>query len=57
MNIDEIRLRGQAMGMTAFEEMSKGEMIHAIQLAEGSRDSFGNFWRFECLEFECCWRG
>ena len=56
MNIDEVRQRAQAMGMTALDEMSKGDIIRAIQLAEGSRDCFGNFWRFDCLEYDCCWR-
>lgn len=56
MNVDEVRQRGQAMGMTALDEMSKGDIIRAIQLAEGSRDCFGNFWRFDCLEYDCCWR-
>ena len=56
MNVIEIRERGQAMGITGLEEMSNGEMIRAIQLAEGSRDCFGNLWRFDCLEFDCCWR-
>jgi len=56
MHFDEILQRAQAMGMTALEEMSKGEIIRAIQLAEGSRDCFGNFWRFDCLEIDCCWR-
>lgn len=56
MDIIEIRQRGEAMGITGLEEMSKGEMIRVIQIAEGSRDCFGNFWRFDCLELDCCWR-
>lgn len=56
MNISAIRERGLAMEMTGLEQLSKGEMIRAIQLREGSRDCFGNFWRFDCLEFDCCWR-
>ncbi len=56
MNVVEIRARGQAMGLTVLEGMSKGEIVRAIQLAEGSRDCYGNFWRFDCLEFDCCWR-
>ncbi len=56
MDIVEIRQRGETMGMTGLEEMSKGEMIRVIQMAEGSRDCFGNFWRFDCLELDCCWR-
>lgn len=56
MDIDEIRQRGQAMGMSGLEGLSKGDLIRSIQLAEGSRDCFGNFWRFDCLEFDCCWR-
>lgn len=56
MNTNKIWERGRAMGITGVEDMSKGEMIRAIQLAEGSRDCYGNFWRFDCLEFDCCWR-
>ena len=56
MNITEILERGQTLGIAALEEMSKGDMIRAIQLAEGSRDCFGNLCRFDCLEFDCCWR-
>lgn len=56
MDIIEIMERGQSLGIEPFEGMSKGDMIRAIQLVEGSRDCFGNFYRFDCLEFDCCWR-
>ena len=56
MNVIEIRERGQVLGLAGLEEMSKGEIVRVIQLAEGSRDCYGNFWRFDCLEFDCCWR-
>ncbi|MCK4535586.1 MAG: Rho termination factor N-terminal domain-containing protein [Desulfuromonadales bacterium] len=56
MKIPEIRERGRAMGITGLATMRKGEMIRAIQLAEGNRDCFGNLWRFDCLQFDCYWR-
>ena len=56
MNVTEILKRGQVLGITGLEEMKKADMIRAIQIAEGSRDCFGNLWRFDCLEYECCWR-
>ena len=56
MDVPEIRERAQAMGITGLEEMTKGEIIRAIQLLEGSRDCYGNLWRFDCLELDCCWR-
>lgn len=56
MNINEIQERARAMGITELEGMTKGEIIRAIQIAEGSRDCYGNLWRFDCLEYDCCWR-
>ena len=56
MDVNEIRKRGQFMGIPGVNEMSQGDIIRAIQRAEGSRDCYGNFWRFDCLEFDCCWR-
>lgn len=56
MTVAEILERGQAMGIPGLEGLGKGDMIRAIQLAEGSRDCFGNLWRFECQQFDCCWR-
>ena len=54
MNVIEIRERGQALVLAGLEERSKGGIVRAIQLAEGSRDCYGNLWRFDCLEFDCC---
>ena len=56
MNVTEVLERCQFLEIAGLEEMNKGDMIRAIQIAEGSRDCFGNFWRFECLENDCCWR-
>jgi hypothetical protein len=56
MNDSEIRERAQAIGITGFDEMNKGEMIRAIQRTEGYRECFGHLWRFDCLEYDCCWR-
>jgi len=56
MNVSEVRQRSQVMGMTGLGRMRKGDMIRAIQLAEGNTDCFGAPWRFDCQLFECCWR-
>jgi len=56
MDIAEIRERARSMGITGLDKMTKCEMIRAIQQAEGSRDCYGNLWRYDCLEYGCCWR-
>ena len=56
MDVIEIQKRAQALGLTELGGMSKGDMIRAIQVAEGSRDCYGNSLRFDCLEYDCCWR-
>ena len=56
MDVIEIEKRAKALGLTGLEWTNKGDMIRAIQIAEGSRDCYGNLWRFECQEYDCCWR-
>lgn len=57
MKVSEIRERARAMGIKGSSAMRKGEMIRAIQRAEGNNDCFGSSWRFDCQQFDCCWRG
>jgi len=56
MNIGEVRERGRRMGVAGTAKLRKGEMIRAIQKAEGNQDCFGANWRFDCQQTDCCWR-
>lgn len=56
MTVTEIRERAQAMGLSGLAKLRKGEIIRAIQRAEGNQDCFGVEWRFDCQQFDCCWR-
>lgn len=56
MKVNEIRERGQAMGMSGLANLRKAEMIRAIQRAEGNPDCFGAAWRFGCPQQGCAWR-
>jgi hypothetical protein len=56
MKTDEIRQRGMTLGLTLPSRVRKGEMIRSIQRAEGYQDCFGAPWRFDCQQFDCCWR-
>jgi hypothetical protein len=56
MDVIEIQKRAKAQGLTGLDGMSKGDMIRATQIAEGSRGCYDNIWRHEYLEYECCWR-
>jgi hypothetical protein len=44
------------MGMTGLAGLRKGEMIRAIQRAEGNQDCFGAAWRYDCPQLGCAWR-
>jgi len=55
MKVEEIRAKGQAMGMRGLFGMRKAEMIRAIQREEGNQDCFGADWRFVCPQSGCCW--
>ena len=44
MDVTEIQKRAQAQGLTGLEGMSNGDMIRAIQIADGSRDFFRNHY-------------
>jgi hypothetical protein len=57
MKTTEIRERGKALGLGLPARMRKGEMIRAIQRAEGNQECFGAPWRFDCAQHGCCWRG
>lgn len=56
MNVIEIRERGRKLGLSGMSRLRKGHMIRAIQTAEGNQNCFGASWRFDCQQFDCCWR-
>lgn len=56
MNITEVRERSRRMGIGNTSRLRKGDMIRTIQRAEGNPDCFGISWRFDCQQFDCCWR-
>lgn len=56
MTIDEIRKRAQLLGLNLPARMKKGDLIRAIQRAEGYQDCFGAAWRNDCPWTDCCWR-
>ena len=55
MNMTEIRERSKSLGVET-KRLRKGDAIRAIQRAESNRDCFGAHWRFDCQQFDCCWR-
>lgn len=56
MTVNEIRQQAQQHGLALPLRMRKGEMIRAIQRAEGNQDCFGSSWRFDCPWSDCCWQ-
>ena len=56
MTVEEIRAKAKAAGITVNARMRKGDMVRAIQRAEGNQDCFGSAWRFDCPWHNCCWR-
>jgi hypothetical protein len=56
MNMQEIRERAAAVGITGCGKLRKAELIHRIQEAEGNSACYGVEWRHCCAEMLCCWR-
>ena len=56
MNVIEIRERARKLGIHGMSKLRKGEIIRSIQTAEGNQNCFGAAWRFDCQQFDCCWR-
>jgi hypothetical protein len=56
MKMPEIRRRAKEMGVPQMQYRKKGELIRAIQRAEGNFDCYGSAERFGCPQGECCWR-
>jgi hypothetical protein len=56
MNMQSVRERAVAAGLTRTGKLRKSELVHNIQLAEGNTPCFGADWRQQCPEMKCCWR-
>jgi len=56
MNIQEIRERATAIGLTGVGKLRKAELVKKIQEAEGNSPCYGAEWRQQCAEMHCCWR-
>jgi Rho termination factor-like protein len=56
MNMGEIKSIAKDMGIKA-GKMTKGELIKAIQAAEGNSDCFGGAVPVRCEQAECLWYG
>ena len=56
MNLKEIRERAAVVGLSGVGKLSKAELVHRIQQAEGNDPCFGAEWRQQCAEMHCCWR-
>jgi len=57
MNMQEIRSKASQLGLQGISRLNKGDLVRAIQQAEGNTSCFGAEWRFECAQTDCCWRG
>jgi hypothetical protein len=55
MDIREVRKIAKGHGIKS-EKMKKGDIIRAIQRAEGNFDCFGSARSGECSQTECLWR-
>jgi hypothetical protein len=56
MKIVDVRERAKDLGLSQISRLKKGALIRTIQLAEGNFDCFGSPGRYDCLQFNCCWR-
>jgi len=52
MGMSEIRMKAKALGITP-GKMKKGDLIHAIQVAEGCMPCFGKS-NGQCSYIDCC---
>lgn len=54
MTVSEIKVKAKTLGVNP-GKMKKGELIHAIQSAEGCTPCYGRS-NGDCPWLECCWR-
>ena len=55
MNMQEIRTIAKELGVK-ISKLKKGELIHALQLAEGNEQCFETGKAVECGQVECLWK-
>ncbi len=55
MKMQEVRAKAKAMGLKNTFGLTKTELIHMIQRAEGNFDCFGSATDY-CDQFQCCFR-
>jgi hypothetical protein len=56
MNMTEVKKRAKRLGVTPEKTAKKGEIIRAIQAAEGNSQCFGTGIAETCGQEKCCWR-
>ena len=56
LTIIEVRKRAKKLGVAANNNAKKGEIIRAIQAAEGNPQCFGTGVAEFCNQEKCCWR-
>ncbi len=56
MTITEIRRLAQSLGLARVSRMKKGDLVRAVQRAEGNFDCYASAGRFDCPQTSCCWR-
>jgi hypothetical protein len=55
MKLQEVKAIAKQRGID-YGRMSKGDLIKAIQRAEGNNDCFGTALSTECCQMICLWR-
>ena len=56
LTIIEIKKRAKELGLAPAKTAKKGEIILAIQAAEGNTQCFGKGLAETCGQEKCCWR-
>lgn len=56
MSIIEIKKKAKELGVAMSKSAKKGEIIRAIQAAEGNSQCFGTGIAKTCSQLNCCWR-
>lgn len=56
LNIMVLRKKAREMGLELPKTAKKGDIVRAIQKAEGNAECFDSAGPF-CPETACCWRG
>ncbi|MCF7822505.1 MAG: Rho termination factor N-terminal domain-containing protein [Mariprofundaceae bacterium] len=56
MLLSEIRLRAKEMNLKNTAKLRKGDLIRAIQSAEGNLPCFDEPWNSGCRQYDCVWK-